>query len=314
MIKQHSTQITSTSIHPDTDLGLVALTVADLARSTAFYQDVLGFELLQQGSDQAVLGAGGMPLLLLHELRDALPAPTNVTGLTGLYHFAILVPTRADLARSLLHLIESGYPLDGASDHLVSEALYLSDPDRNGIEIYRDRPRDQWPRIDNQLQMASDPLDLHALITEAKADTRPWDGLAAGTRLGHMHLQVADIPRARDFYHGVLGFDIVVDWERMGALFVSAGGYHHHLGMNIWHSRGGRPAPEGSAGLRYFTVQLPHAEALEQVLVRLDAAGVPHREEGGGVVVDDPWRNSIFLGVGKSMSNEVASASGASMS
>src|SRR5688500_7404536 len=205
MINQQSPNITSTSIHPDTYLGLVALTVADLARSLAFYRDVLGFQLLQKNGEQAVLGVAGTPLLLLHELPDALPAPTNVTGLTGLYHFAILVPTRADLARSLLHLVESGYPLSGASDHLVSEALYLSDPDNNGIEIYRDRPRDQWPRINNQLQMASDPLDLHALITEAKADTRPWDGLAAGTRLGHIHLQVADIPQARDFYHGVLG-------------------------------------------------------------------------------------------------------------
>ncbi|HEX9987669.1 MAG TPA: VOC family protein [Chloroflexia bacterium] len=304
---QQSTQTTSTSIHPDTELGLVALTVADLPRSVAFYQDVLGFELLQGGSEQAVLGAGGTPLLVLHEKRDAGPAPTNVTGLTGLYHFAILVPTRADLARSLLHMVESGYPLGGASDHLVSEALYLSDPDNNGIEIYRDRPRNDWPRRGGQLQMASDPLDLRALISEAQADPHPWNGLAAGTRLGHMHLQVADIPQARDFYHGVLGFDIVFDWERMGALFVSAGGYHHHLGLNTWHSRGGRPAPEGSAGLRYFTVYLPDEAAMAPVLARLDKAGIAYRQENGGVAVEDPWRNTILLLTGTTLPGEVAS-------
>ena len=268
----------------------------------AFYQDVLGFELLQEGNEQAVLGAGGTPLLVLHGLPGAGSAPTNVTGLTGLYHFAILVPTRADLARSLLHMVESGYPLGGASDHLVSEALYLSDPDNNGIEIYRDRPREEWPRKGGQLQMASDPLDLRALIAEAQADPRPWNGLAAGTRLGHMHLQVADIPQARDFYHGALGFDIVFDWERMGALFLSAGGYHHHLGLNTWHSRGGRPAPEGSAGLRYFTVLLPDADALSAVLARLDAAGVSYRQDNGGILVDDPWRNSILLFTGNTLS------------
>jgi catechol 2,3-dioxygenase len=304
---QQSTQTTSTSIHPDTELGLVALTVADLPRSVAFYQDVLGFGLLQEGSAQAVLGAGGTPLLVLHEKRDAGPAPTNVTGLTGLYHFAILVPTRADLAQSLLHMVESGYPLGGASDHLVSEALYLSDPDNNGIEIYRDRLREDWPRRGGQLQMASDPLDLRALISEAQADPRPWNGLAAGTRLGHMHLQVADIPQARDFYHGVLGFDIVFDWERMGALFVSAGGYHHHLGLNTWHSRGGRPAPEGSAGLRYFTIYLPDEAALAPVLVRLDKASISYRQENGGVVVEDPWRNGILLLTGTALPDEIAS-------
>jgi catechol 2,3-dioxygenase len=307
MKTEEFTQAVTTSIHPDTQLGLVALTVADLDVSTTFYRDTLGFEVLQNNSKQAVLGAGGTPLLVLHGLPGAGPAPTNRTGLTGLYHFAILVPTRLDLGRSLLHMVESGYPLGGASDHLVSEALYLSDPDNNGIEIYRDRPRNEWPHRNGQLQMASDPLDLHALIAEAQADPRPWNGLAAGTRLGHMHLQVADIPQARDFYHGVLGFDIIFDWERMGALFVSAGGYHHHLGLNTWHSRGGRPAPDGSAGLRYFTVQLPDGDALAEVLARLDAANVPYREENGGVVVDDPWRNGILLTTGAKLPDEVAS-------
>lgn len=295
MKAEESTRVSATSIHPDTQLGLVALTVADLDRSTDFYRDVLGFQVLKEEEGQAVLGTAETPLLVLHELKNALPAPTNRPGLTGLYHFAILVPTRADLARALLHLVESGHSLSGASDHLVSEALYLSDPDNNGIEIYRDRPRDEWPRKNNVLQMATDPLDLRALISEAQADPRPWNGLAEGTRLGHMHLQVAHIPKAREFYSGILGFDVMFDMERMGALFLSAGGYHHHLGLNTWHSRGGKPAPEGSAGLRYFTVLLPDEESRGEVLARLDAAGVPHREENGGVVVEDPWRNALLL-------------------
>ena len=283
-------------IHPDTELGMVALTVGDFDGSVLFYQDVMGFELMQEGDEEAILGAGGEPLLALYKREGARPAPRNATGL---YHFAILVPSRADLAQWLLHLAVSGYPLSGASDHLVSEAIYLSDPEGNGIEVYRDRPREEWPRRGGQLQMATDPLDLQALVDEAQAKPQPWKGLAAGTRLGHIHLQVGSIPQARDFYHGVLGFDVIVDWERMGALFVSAGGYHHHIGLNIWHSKGGGPAPEGSGGLRYFTVHLPSRGALDEVLARLDAAGVTYKEEDGAMVVEDPWRNKIKFFVGQ---------------
>jgi catechol 2,3-dioxygenase len=286
-------------------MGLLALTVADLTRSLNFYQRVFGFTLLRQEGTTAVLGAGQTPLLVLHELAGAAPSPANATGL---YHFAILVPSRADLAQWLLHLAESDYPLSGASDHLVSEALYLSDPDGNGIEVYRDRARGEWPYRNGALQMATDPLDLRALIAEAQAADRPWTGLAAGTRLGHMHLQVADIPTARTFYHDVLGFDVVVDMSRMGALFVSAGGYHHHLGLNTWQSRGGRPAPAGSAGLRYYTIHLPDAAALAPVLARLDAAGVPYREENGGVLVEDPWHNQVLLTHGANLPHDVVPA------
>jgi catechol 2,3-dioxygenase len=281
------------SIHPDTDLGLVALTVRDLYGSLEFYKEVMGFQVLEQKPDGAILGAGGMPLLVLHEDRDA---PLFSRNSPGLYHFAVLLPSRQDLGYWLLHLAESGYPLAGASDHLVSEALYLSDPEDNGIEVYRDRPREDWPRMSSgDLRMASDPLDLRALILEAQADPQPWNGLPVGTKLGHMHLQVADIPQAKDFYHNVLGFDIVVDMARMGALFVSAGGYHHHLGLNTWHSRGSKAASEGTAGLRYFTVLLPDVAALSEVLSRLEAANVPYKQDQGGVVVEDPWRNKILL-------------------
>jgi catechol 2,3-dioxygenase len=289
---------TGVSIHPDTTLGLVAIAVADLARSRAFYQDVLGFTVLRDEPGRALLGVADQPLLILQEQPGARPAPPRATGLD---HFAILVPTRADLARSLLHLVESGYPLGGAADHLVSEALYLSDPDGNGIEIYRDRPRAEWLFRQGRLQMTTDPLDLRALLREAQAENQPWTGLAPGTRLGHMHLQVADLPAARAFYHDLLGFDVMVDMEPMGALFLSAGGYHHHLGLNTWQSRGGRPAPDGHAVPRYFTVHLPDAAALNAVLARLDAAGIAYQSEPGGAVVADPWGNLVALRLGPTL-------------
>jgi catechol 2,3-dioxygenase len=296
---------TSVSIHPDTTLGLVALAVADLTRSRTFYEDVLGFTALRTEPGRALLGVADQPLLLLQEQPGALPAAQRATGL---YHFAILVPTRADLARFLLHLVESGYPLGGAADHLVSEALYLSDPDDNGIEVYRDRPRAEWLFRNGLLQMTTDRLDLRALLREAQAEGQPWTGLAPGTRLGHMHLQVADIPQARAFYHDLLGFDVMVDMEPMGALFLSAGGYHHHLGLNTWQSRGGRPAPAGHAGLRYFTVHLPDTAALNAVLARLDAAGVPYQQEHDGIVVADPWGNLVGLRVGAARTEAEAGA------
>ena len=295
MNTQQSTQPGSISIHPDTHVGLVGLTVADLDRSLLYYTEGLGFKMLQQDTQGATLGAGETPLLQLRESKGAQPWPRGGVSYTGLYHFAILMPTRADLGRWLRHWLELGMPLPGQGDHLVSEALYLEDPDGNGIEIYRDRPRDEWPRINGQLQMASDPVDIRGLLRDAESEGKPWDGMPEGTRMGHIHLQVGDIPQARAFYEGVLGFDVMVDMERMGALFVSAGGYHHHLGMNVWHSRGRGPAPDTSVGLRYFTVHMPNKEALDEVLARLDAAGVPYREEQGGVVVEDPWRNKILF-------------------
>jgi catechol 2,3-dioxygenase len=173
----------------------------------------------------------------------------------------------------------------------VSEALYLADPDGNGIEIYRDRAREEWPRIDGQIQMATDPLDLYALVAEA-GETADAE-LPAGTRIGHMHLQIADIPTAEKFYVDLLGFDVI--FRLPSALFVSAGGYHHHLGLNTWQSRGGSPAPAGSAGLRHFTVELPDAAELQRVAGRLQAAGLTFEQSTGTITVADPWRNQLRL-------------------
>ena len=284
----------TTSIDPATAMGLVSLSVADLTRSLAFYTEALGFAVLRQDDATATLGAAGTPLLLLTAQPGARPWPTE--RVTGLYHFAILVPARADLGRWLRHWLELGYPLPGQGDHLVSEALYLRDPDGHGIEVYRDRPRDEWTWANGQVRMAADPVDIRGLLNEAEHEGKPWAGLPAGTRLGHMHLQVGDIVQAATFYHDILGFDVVARMPT--ALFVSAGGYHHHIGLNTWHSQGASAAPADTASLRFFSIDLPSEQARAAVVARVAAAGLDYMETPHGVVVRDPWRNTILLHLG----------------
>lgn len=282
------------SLHPDTSIGFVTLTISDMNRSVAFYQRVLGFQVLKRTEHTTILGPSrNEPLLVLVEQVDAQPKPYSSTGL---YHFAILVPTREDLARSLLNLAETRYPLSGASDHAVSEALYLSDPDENGIEIYRDRPRSEWTWRNRQVQMVTEPIDLEGLLAEAERDDRPFEGLKPQTRIGHMHLQVADLRQAEEFYHDILGFDVMQKFP--GALFVSAGAYHHHIGLNTWNSRGALRPPANSAGLRYFTIALPDESELARVVSRLEAASVPFEPRAGNIALSDPWGNGILLTVG----------------
>ncbi len=276
--------------NPATAIGWLALTVASLERSLQFYTEVLGFKLIERQDGEAVLGVERMPLLVLQEQAGAQPKPARATGL---YHFAILVPTRIDLGHSLRHLTLSRYPLSGYADHLVSEALYLADPDGNGIEIYRDRPRSEWHWQNGTVQMASDPIDLHGLLAEAEQAGGAWAGLPTGTTIGHMHLQVGDIGKAEAFYHAVLGFDVVARWP--GALFVSAGGYHHHLGLNTWTSRNGPPAPANSAGLRAFTTTVPNTAALALWAEQIRAGGIAVVEEQGSFCVADPWHNQMIV-------------------
>lgn len=273
----------------DTGVGSVALTVADLNRSVEFYRKVLGLALFERSDAGAVLGAGATPLVALNEAQGARPKPP---GTTGLFHFAVLLPSRRELGRILSHLLSIDYPLEGAADHLVSEAIYLADPDGNGIELYRDRPASTWQRDHGEIRMASEPFDAQGVLAEAD-DSSAWDGLPAGTRMGHVHLQVGDVERARAFYVDVLGFELTAHWH--GALFVAAGGYHHHIGLNSWRSRNGPPPPPGSAGLRWFTIHVPSAEARAAVAARLAAAGAIVERQGTTIQTADPWGNGIII-------------------
>ncbi|HEY7031629.1 MAG TPA: VOC family protein [Thermomicrobiales bacterium] len=284
----------TTAIDPATHVnGPVSLTVTNLDRSLRYYTEAIGLALLAKGEGEATLGVPGNPLLDLVELPGGRPWTEYSTGL---YHFAILLPTRADLGRWVRHWYELGMPEFGQGDHLVSEALYLRDPDGHGIEIYRDRPRAEWRWDDGQVRMASLPVDVAGLLAEAEQSGVSWTGAPAGTTMGHVHLQVGDIARARAFYHDVVGFDVVA--EMPTALFVSAGGYHHHLGMNTWHSRGGSPADPDVAALRYYTIVLPNEGALAAVVGRLNAAGYPTEAADDMTVVRDPWDNAIHVRVG----------------
>ena len=282
----------TTSIDARTHCGVVGLTVADLARSRRFYTEALGLAELSEG----VFGAGERPLLVLTERPGALP--WMVDAMTGLYHLAILTPTRAALGGWLRHYFHQPYPPPGQGDHRVSEALYLRDPDGHGIEVYADRPRESWQWEDGRVKMGGGPVDVRGMIAEFERAGEPWRGMPAGTTIGHVHLQVGDVAAAEEFYHRTLGFDVVAGGGEMRALFVSAGGYHHHLGLNTWHSEGAPPAPDDVASLRFFSLALPDARTRATVVGRIDAAGLPRTEADGAVVVRDPWGHRVALTAG----------------
>lgn len=274
-------------LHKDLHVGPVSLTVSDLARSLEFYQQVLGLTVLAQEDRTAHLGVPGRTLLILHGLPGAVPAPRTSPGL---YHFALLLPTRADLGRLVRHIASLGVRL-GQGDHLVSEAFYLNDPDGHGIEVYQDRPRSSWKWNFDEVQMGSEPVDVQSLLAEAGPDA-PYAGLPGGTVMGHIHLRVTDIAATEAFYRGVLGFDVVSRWSGQ-ALFVSVGGYHHHLGLNTWESRGGQPAPEGTVRLECAELQLPNRAEIDRVAERLTAAGLPFERQDSGLQVRDPAGNLL---------------------
>ena len=278
---------------PQTHIGTVSLSVADLARSLTFYTDVLGLRLQDRVPDGATLGVDDTPLLVLSEK----PGARHASRTTGLYHFAVLVPSRVDLARALARIAETRTPVQGFADHLVSEAIYLPDPDGHGIEIYRDRPRADWRRENGQIVMATDPLDLDDLLAELKDAPVGSDAyaLASGTTIGHIHLHVSQLDSARRFYAETLGFDLVAAMP--SALFASAGGYHHHLGLNTWAGVGAPPAPADSARLEWYTIDLPDEAARDAVLARVRAAGQEPAAHPQGLRLEDPAGTAVVLRV-----------------
>ena len=276
----------------ETHLGRVKLQVSDLARSLAYYERVLGLRVIEKGDGRAVLAAHGddRPLVELSEKGGAHPVPRR--GRLGLYHFAILLPDRASLGRFLGHLEDLG-AYAGMSDHFVSEAIYLTDPDGLGIEVYADRPRSAWTHHDRQLTMTTIPLDTEDLIRATKDSEggMSWRGMPAGTVIGHVHLHVGDLDQAAKFYHLGLGFDKVV-WNYPGALFLSAGGYHHHLGTNTW-ATGVPSAGPDDARLLEWEVIVPTARDADGAARSLTSSGGSARQDGADWLASDPWGTTL---------------------
>ena len=274
----------------ETHIGRVRLQVADLDRSIAYYETVIGFRVVSRGNGVAKLGPSGPDhvLLELHEKRGVRTVARR--GQIGLYHFAILLPDRASLGRFVAHLAERGQ-YAGMSDHLVSEAVYLTDPDGLGIEVYADRPRSTWRLTGDQLAMASDPLDVPSLV--AAGEGRRWDGMPEGTVIGHVHLYVRDIDEASAFYHSGLGLDRIV-WGYPGALFMSAGGYHHHLGTNTWASGAPLATPD-DARLIEWEVVVPAASDVTAAAKSLQDSGFDVSLEERTATARDPWGTQLRL-------------------
>ncbi|MBP3953608.1 VOC family protein [Bacillus suaedae] len=270
-------------------LGYVELQVSNLEQSLTFYQELIGFRVLEKGENTAKLTTDGVvPQLLLREEEDFVERPFRSTGL---YHFAIVVPTRQDLALSLMNLVKSGYPLQGASDHQYSEAVYLADPDNNGIELYVDRDSAQWESDGHGGYVGgTSALDADNLFAEIKENT--WNGLPSGTRLGHMHLQVSDIEESETFYVEALGLNIVAKDTHM--LFVSKDAYHHHIGMNIWSGKDLPAPPKHALGLKYFTLHFTEDE-YDYAKRNLNRLGFKYSEDNKEMSVEDPSGNTIKI-------------------
>jgi catechol 2,3-dioxygenase len=270
-------------------IGAVALKVHDLDRLTAFYRDAIGLALFDQSAERAVLGAGGVALLHLEHEPDAKPDDTREAGL---YHTAFLMPTRADLARWILHVARHRVPLTGASDHAVSEAFYLDDPEGNGIEVYSDRPAESWQWTGNDLKITTDPLDVDDILREVQP-TAAFPGAPDGFRIGHVHLRVGDVGRAEAFYRDALGLDVTR--RRQGASFLSSSRYHHHIAANVWHSAGAGKRDERRAGLSWLGLETSDGVTPDQLAQRLLKAGFALASSADGIETTDPWGTHLRI-------------------
>ena len=293
---------TDFSIHPATRVGAVSLNVADLENQLTFYQQVMGFKLHWREGNQAKLGSDNAELLHLVEQ----PGFRRHRRVTGLYHFAVLFPDRRELARAMARLFVLKYP-NSPTDHIMTKTTYLDDPEGNGIELYTESPEDgTWSlangeyvtrRADGSLSDGREPLDVNALLSHLKEDDRLDAPIAPQTRTGHIHLHVRNIEEAVDFYHGLLGFDVMGVAKAFRMAFVSAGGYHHHIGLNTWQGEGAPPPPVDALGLRHFAVELPDQGALEEVIARVEKAGISANQTEDGLLLSDPSQNGVVLRV-----------------
>ncbi len=304
MPQTHAETRTEFSIHPKTLIGTISLAVSNLDNQLAFYQKVLGFKLHWRERNKAGLGAGGNDFLLLTEEPDL----KKYRGVTGLYHVAYLLPNRHELAISIARLFALNYP-NSPTDHIMTKTTYLDDPEGNGIELYCESPEDGiWfmengafgaRRADGTPSNGREALDVEALFKHLRDDDRLEQPVPPETRIGHVHLHMRDVDEAVDFYHGIIGFDVMGVAYSFQAAFVSAGGYHHHLGLNTWQGFGAPPPPANATGLRFYTIDLPNQKAYDEVVARVDAAGIPSNMTEAGLLLHDPSQNSVILRVAK---------------
>jgi catechol 2,3-dioxygenase len=276
--------------HTPLHIGAVGLVARDLDRLSAFYRDLLGLSVLERTDRFARLGAGGVTLLEIEHRPDAKP---DDPATAGLYHTAFLMPTRADHARWILHIARSRIPITGASDHGVSEAFYLDDPEGNGIEVYNDRPRERWNWENGLVTMPTKPLDIEAILREVDPATATYPAAPEGLRIGHVHLRVGDLDSAERFYRGALGLDLTR--RRGGATFMSSGHYHHHVGANVWHSAGAERREDDRAGLAWFSIEAADAAAFDVTAARLSDANAERHPTATGLETTDPWGTRVRL-------------------
>jgi len=295
---------TEFSIHPKTLMGHISLTVASLDNQIAFYQQAMGFKLHWREGNKAGLGAGGADLLCLTEE----PNLKKYRGVTGLYHVAYLFPNRRELAIAMARLFALKYP-NSPTDHIMTKTTYLDDLEGNGIELYCESPEDgalifrdgkfEARRTDGSWSDGREPLDVDDLFSHIQEDDKLDAPVPLETRVGHVHLHVRDVDETTNFYHGIIGFDVMGTAKTFQAAFISAGGYHHHLGLNTWQGEGAPPPPPDAVGLRYFTIDLPNQKAYDEVVARVDEAGIPSNVTEAGLLLYDPSQNGVVLTVVK---------------